>query len=61
MNVKMATDLQLLTTESKKQTKQNRNRIIDMEIIWRVTSWEGAGGRMGGCARIKKYTLVGTK
>ena len=36
MNVKMATNAQLSTTESKKTNeanKQNRNRIIDMEII----------------------------
>ena len=46
----MAINSLLSTTESKKQTanRQKRNRIIDMEIIWRVTGWEGEGevGRM---------------
>ena len=44
MNIKMAINSQL-STESIKQTKQaskqNRNRIIHIEIIWRVISWEG--------------------
>ena len=26
---------------------QNRNRIIDMEIIWRVISWKGKEGEWG--------------
>ena len=47
----MAINSQLLATESKKQTKlskqQNRNRIIDMEVIWRVISWEREGGEWG--------------
>ena len=45
MNHKMTTNSELSTTESKKQTKQTtRNRIIDMEIIWRVIRGEGEGG-----------------
>ena len=50
MNSNRATNSQLSTTESKttnQENKQNRNRIIDMEIIWRVISWEGAGGEWG--------------
>ena len=38
MNIKMAINSQLSIIESKKQTKQNRNRSIDMEIFWRVIS-----------------------
>ena len=48
MNIKMAINSHLSKIESKKQTKKtNRNRIIDMKIIWSVTSWEGKAGRMG--------------
>ena len=49
MNIKMTTNSQLLTTESKKNTKQTSktNRVIDMEIIWRVISWEGYGEEWG--------------
>ena len=47
----MATDSQPSTTESKKKknklSNQNRNRIIDMEIIWRVINWEWEGGDWG--------------
>ena len=57
INNKMAINSQPSTIESKKQTKQtnNRNRDIDMEIIWRVISWEGKveNGRKG--AGIKKH------
>ena len=38
MNIKIAKKSQLLTIESIKPhyaNKQNRNRIIDMEVIWR--------------------------
>ena len=56
----MAINSQLLATESKKQTKlskhQNRNRIIDMEIIWRVMSWEGEGKNGGKGAGNKKHS-----
>ena len=48
MNIKMAINSQLSTIESKKQTKKKlnstRNRFMEMEIIWRVISWEGDGG-----------------
>ena len=50
MNIKMATNLQLSTTESKianHTNNQNRNRIIDMEITWRIISREGKGGKWG--------------
>ena len=49
MNIKMATNAQLSTTESKKQTKQTSRTetITDMEIIWRVISWEEEGGEWG--------------
>ena len=43
----MTTNSQLSTTESKitnQTNNQNMKRIIDMEITWRVISWEGAGG-----------------
>ena len=42
MNIKMATNSQLPTTESKKTTyanSQNRNRITDMEIISCEEEW----------------------
>ena len=49
MNSKKATNSQLSTTEFKKKknqaNNQNRNRITDMEIIWRVISGEGEGGQ----------------
>ena len=43
----MTTNIQLSTTDPTKQkrTKQNRNRITEMEITWRVIS--GGGGRIG--------------
>ena len=50
MNIKMTTNLQVSTTESEKQNQannQNRNRIIEMEIIWRVISGEEVGGEWG--------------
>ena len=47
MNIKMATNSKLSTTESKKkklseQLEQEQNHI--MEIIWRVISWKGKDG-----------------
>ena len=53
----MATNSQLSTTESEKQTKQTRgtDRIIDMEIIWR----KGENG--GKSAGIKNCKLAGTE
>ena len=55
MNIKMTANSQLSTTESKKTKKTknklskqpHRNRIIAMEIIWRVISWGGERGRAG--------------
>ena len=54
MNSKMTTNSQLLTTEPKAKTNkannQNRNKITEMEITWRVIS----GGVTGGEKR-KRY------
>ena len=38
----MAINIQLSTTESKKQIKQTSRTetIIDLEVTWRVISWE---------------------
>ena len=50
MDIKMAINLQLSTIESKKTNKANHqkiNRIINMEIIWRVISGAGEGGEWG--------------
>ena len=51
MNIKKATNSQLSTTESKKKKKklrkENRYRIIGMEITWRVISYQGVGGEWG--------------
>ena len=50
MNIKMAINSQLSTIESKKTNqanKQNRNRITDMEMMWRAISWEGLGQEWG--------------
>ena len=46
MNNKMAINTYLSTTESKKQTKQprNRDRIMDMENFLMVARWEGHVG-----------------
>ena len=49
MNSRKATNSQLSASESKTTTtkkqanNQNRKRIEDMEITWRVISWEGEG------------------
>ena len=56
MNIKMATNSKLSTTESKKkklseQLEQEQNHI--MEIIWRVISWKGKNG--GKSVQIKKH------
>ena len=48
-------------TESKKQSKQNRHRIIDMEIIGMVASGEGVWRNGGKGEGIKKYKLIGTE
>ena len=48
MNIKIAINPRLSIIESKnKLSKQSRNRTIDMEIIWRVISWEGKGREWG--------------
>ena len=49
-NTKRATNSQLSTTESKKTNQannQNRNRIIDRDITWRIISWAGKRGEWG--------------
>ena len=49
MILKRATNVQLATTESKKQTKKQaeEKKNYNMEIIWRVISWEGKEGERG--------------
>ena len=57
MNIKMTTNSQLSTTKSKKQKQtnnQNKNRIIDTHIIWRVISWEGGGAEWGKWCRVQE-------
>ena len=63
MNIKMAIISQLSTIESKKQMKQTSRTetILDMEIIWRVVSWEEEGKNGGKGAEIDKYKLVDTE
>ena len=64
MNIKMATNSQLSTTESEKQTKQTSRRETESQI------WRSLGGLSDGRRRrknggegvgIKKHKLVGTK
>ena len=59
----MSINTYLSTIESKQQTKQvsRPDRIIDMEIILTIASWEEEGENGGKGADIKKYRLVGTK
>ena len=40
----MATDTYLSIVRSKKQNKQNRNRLIDTENIWQLSDGRGFGG-----------------
>ena len=52
MNSKMTTNSQPSAIEPKKQNKsqannQNRNRITEMEITWRVIGREGKGTEWG--------------
>ena len=51
MNSKMTTNSQLLTTEPKAKTNkannQNRNKITEMEITWRVINRGLGGGERG--------------
>ena len=64
MNIKMATNSQLSTTESKKQIKQTSQTRTESQI-WRSFGGLSAGRRKGGNERkgggIKKYKLEGTK
>ena len=36
---------------------QNRNRIIDMEIIWKVISWDGEAGEWGERCRDQEVQI----
>ena len=48
VNIKLETKSQPSIIESKiKLNKQNRNRIIDIDIIWRVICWKGKGENRG--------------
>ena len=49
MNIKMTTNSQLSTTESKTNNanNQNRNRIINTEIIWRLSAGSRKGKKRG--------------
>ena len=51
MNIKMAINSQLSTTESKKQTKQTSRTETESFIqrSWRVIRGEGEGGMWGMC------------
>ena len=65
MNIKMAINSQLLTTnESEKQTKQTTRTEMESEL-WRSFRGLSVGrrkGKNGGkCAGFKKYKLVGTE
>ena len=63
MNIKMATNLQLSTTESKKQTKQTSRTGTESQI-WRsfggLSVGKGKGKNGGKVARIN-YKLVDTE
>ena len=64
MNIKMATNSQLSTSESKKKTKQTSRTETESQI-WRSFGWltvergKRESGKKG--TRIKKYKLVGTE
>ena len=71
ITIKIATNSQLSTTESIKQTNkqanytnnQNRNRFINMAIIWRVISCKeerGNGGKRQEVRSIVKRYKIGT-
>ena len=50
------TNSQLSTTDPKKQKqKRTKQRIAEMEIKWRVISWEGEGENGGKGTGNKKY------
>ena len=60
MNSKMTTNSQPSAIEPKKQNKsqannQNRNRITEMEITWRVISGEGEEEKGGKGTGNKKH------
>ena len=57
----MATDTYLSIVRSKKQNKQNRNRLIDTENIWQLSDGRGFGGMGEKGEGIKKYRLVVTE
>ena len=44
MNNKMAKNTNLSTIESKKQTNQTRDRIMDTENVLMIARWEGVWG-----------------
>ena len=50
-----------MNLKNKVRNKQDRNRVIDMKIIWNDISGVGKGENGGKGAGIKKYKLVGTK
>ena len=58
----MAINLQLSTTESKKQTKQtSRTETESWESFGALSIWRGKVGLWGKVAGTKKYKLVGTE
>ena len=56
MNNKMAINTYLSKTQSKKQNKQNRSRVIDTENVSMVARWARGIGKKG--EGVKKYKLV---
>ena len=64
MNIKMATNSQLSTTESKKHTKQT-SKIVTESQKWRsfrgLSAGKGKGENREKGEGTKKYKLVGTK
>ena len=50
-----------MNLKSKLSKRAEQKQIINVEIIWRVISWEGEAGEWGKGAGIRKYKLVGTK
>ena len=61
----MTTNLQLSTTDSKKQKQTKQTRTGTESQIWRsfggLSAGRGKGENEGESAGIKKYKLVGTK
>ena len=61
MNNKMAIHTNISTIKSKKQTKQtrkNRDRIMDTESVLMVTRWQGGVGEWGRGEAIKNKLVV---